>query len=99
MIRKLEFTPEARDDVRQAYGWYERHSLGLGDRFLLHVEECLGYIQANSELFEVAYKHYRRAIVRRYPYVIFYAFSGDAVTVHAVFHSAQSPRKWRQRLP
>lgn len=73
-------------------------SVGLGERFLWHVDECLELIQANPELFEVVYKRYRRAIVRRFPYVVFYNHAGDTVTVHSIFQSAQNPRKWRQRL-
>ena len=41
---------------------------------------------------------YRRAIVHRFPYVVFYEFGVDTTTVYSVFHSAQDPRKWRIRL-
>jgi plasmid stabilization system protein ParE len=99
MSNKLELTPQARDDAREAYAWYERQSPGLGDRFLWHVDECLEVIQANPELFEVVYKQYRRAIVRRFPYVVFYKQEVDSVKIHSIFQTAQNPRKWRQRLP
>lgn len=46
-----------------------------------------------------AYAWYRRVLVRRFPYAIFYEISGDAVTVFAVFHTARDPGKWRSRLP
>ena len=41
---------------------------------------------------------YRRALVRRFPYAVFYGYDGDAVTVQAVLHTARDPAKWRQRL-
>jgi plasmid stabilization system protein ParE len=99
MSNQLELTPQARDDARAAYAWYEGQSPGLGDRFLRHVDECLALVQANPELFEVVYRQYRRAIVRRFPYVVFYKHAGDVVKVHSIFQSAQNPRKWRRRLP
>ena len=98
MSNQLESTPQARDDAREAYAWYERQSPGLGDRFLWHVDECLDLILANPELFEVVYKQYRRAIVRRFPYVVFYKHEGDVVTIYSIFQSAKNPRKWRRRL-
>jgi plasmid stabilization system protein ParE len=47
----------------------------------------------------VVHETYRRALVRRFPYAIFYEHAGDVVTVYSVFHTSQDPAKWRQRLP
>jgi plasmid stabilization system protein ParE len=44
------------------------------------------------------YKDYRRAIVHRFPYVVFYEFNVDTIVVYSVFHTAQDPQKWRRRL-
>jgi plasmid stabilization system protein ParE len=41
---------------------------------------------------------YRRALVRKYPYAVFYEYSGNQVTVYAVFHTSRDPEKWRRRL-
>ena len=98
MAKRLAFRPDAAAEALEAYRWYEMQSEGLGERFRDHVDECIGRILKNPELFEVVYKQYRRAIVRDFPYAIFYACQGDAVTIHSVFHSAQNPRKWRRRL-
>lgn len=97
-MAKLDFTPLARDDIREAHKWYEHRSVGLGERFLGHVEECLNRIVRNPNAYAIVHKQYRRAIVRKFPYVIFYRAETSMITVHAVFHSAQDPRKWRRRL-
>jgi len=31
---ELVFAPEAEEDIANAYNWYERHRLGLGEDFL-----------------------------------------------------------------
>ncbi|MGB6044976.1 MAG: type II toxin-antitoxin system RelE/ParE family toxin [Pirellulales bacterium] len=49
-------------------------------------------------LYERVYQDYRRAIVQRFPYVIFYEIDAETVVVYSVFHTAQDPRKWRERL-
>jgi plasmid stabilization system protein ParE len=98
MRHRLELTPQALDDAREAYAWYEQRSDGLGDEFLAEIERCFDVIRERPEMFERANKEYRRAIVRRFPYAIYYAVSDDLVVVHSIFHSAQNPRKWRRRL-
>jgi plasmid stabilization system protein ParE len=98
MPNDLVLLPEALSDAAEAYAWYEERSAGLGERFLKHVDECLEWIRDNPQLFEVVYKNYRRAIVKRFPYVIFYKINADVVTVYSIFHTAQHPAKWRKRL-
>jgi plasmid stabilization system protein ParE len=41
---------------------------------------------------------YRRALVRRFPYAVFYDYAVGTVTVYCVFHTSQNPDKWRRRL-
>jgi len=52
----------------------------------------------NLELHAKIYKDYRRALVRRFPYAIFYEYTGVKVTVYAFFHASRDPQKWRRRL-
>jgi plasmid stabilization system protein ParE len=51
------------------------------------------------EMHPLVYKGCRRALIRRFPYAVFYEYSEAAVTVYAVFHSSRDLNKWRQRLP
>jgi plasmid stabilization system protein ParE len=98
MIERVVLVPEALADASEAYLWYEERGLGLGDRYLQCVQDCIDSICRNPELFEVVFKGYRRAIVSRFPYVIFCELQGDSITIYSVFHVAQDPKKWRERL-
>jgi plasmid stabilization system protein ParE len=97
--RNLIILPEAELDVAQAYIWYEKNESGLGEEFLRCVDACVQFIRRNPEMYQVAHENYRRAVVRRFPYVIFYEYSDTTVIVYAVFHCSQNPTKWRGRLP
>ncbi len=90
--------PEAEDDVAQAYTWYESQELGLGEEFLRCVDACIQFILRNPKMYPIAHQNYRRAMIRRFPYVLFYEHSGSMITVYAVFHCSQDPQKWRNRL-
>ncbi len=98
MVEHLRILPEAVADAGEAYLWYEERRPGLGQEFLDCVDACVEIIRRNPELFEIVHENYRRALVRRFPYVVFYEYAGGSVTVYAIFHSAQSPEKWRKRI-
>ncbi len=49
-------------------------------------------------MYAIVHESYRRGLVRRFPYAVFYEHNGNTVTVYAVFHASRDPSKWRQRL-
>lgn len=99
VLRNLIILPEAELDLAQAYIWYEEQEFGLGEEFLRCVDACIQPIRRNPEAYQIAWETYRKAVVRRFPYVVFYEHSETTVIVYAVFHCSQNPRKWRSRLP
>ena len=49
-------------------------------------------------MYPMVHENYRRGLVRRFPYAIFYESAGGVVTVWAVFHASRNHGKWRQHL-
>jgi plasmid stabilization system protein ParE len=98
MAKNITFTPEAEQDSDEGYFWYESRRIGLGREFLTAVDACLQSISRNPKIYQVLYKDYRRAVVRRFPYSIIYGENSIEVIVYAVFDSRQDPDKWRERL-
>jgi plasmid stabilization system protein ParE len=98
MAVEWRLTPEADNDFASAYAWYESQRPGLGEYFTSRVEQCLDSILVMPTMHELVHKNYRRALVRRFPYAVLYKHDSQGVTVHAIFHTAQSPAKWRERL-
>jgi plasmid stabilization system protein ParE len=99
MAVELVIAPEAAQDIDEAYGWYEGRRVGLGEEFLSCVDACIQAISRLPEMHAKVHKEYRRALVRRFPYVVFYEYVAGTVTVYCVFHASRNPQKWRQRLP
>ncbi|HEY5911228.1 MAG TPA: type II toxin-antitoxin system RelE/ParE family toxin [Verrucomicrobiae bacterium] len=98
MIERVSYTPEAEQDIADAYSWYEAHEPGLGEDFLRCVEACVLTIQRHPQLYPVAVDEFRRALVRRFPFEVFYEPAGDRIVVYSVFHCSQDPQKWRSRF-
>jgi plasmid stabilization system protein ParE len=89
--------PEAALDLDEAYTWYEGKLSGLGDDFLNSVDATIAAIQRNPEAYPVVHRNVRRALLRRFPYGVFYVQDSEQVLVVAVFHARRDPRSWQGR--
>lgn len=99
MAAELAIAPEAVRDMAEAFRWYEDQRAGLGEEFLSCVDACIARIARTPGAFAPIHETYRRALVRRFPYAVFFESTEETVTVHAVFHTSRNPNKWRKRLP
>lgn len=62
----------AERDLAKASAWYEAQSRGLGARFILSVDASLARISRTPEAYALCFAKFRRALVRHFPYGIFY---------------------------
>ena len=99
MAAELIITPAVERDLAEAYDWYESRRFGLGETFLASVDAQIEAILRHPEMHRVIFENYRRGLVRRFPYALFYEFAGNTVTVSGVLHTSGDPNKWRERLP
>jgi len=99
MAVELVIAPEAAQDISEAYAWYEERRLGLGEDFLSAVDACLEATRRAPEMCAIVHERYRRSLLRRFPYAVFYEYAHGTVTVYCVFHTSRDPTKWRERLP
>ena len=99
MANKIIITPEAETDIVEAFDWYQYHRAGLGEEFLNCVEACIETILRTPKMYSMVYEKYRRGLVRRFPYAIFYEYDNDMVIIYGVFHTSRDSSKWRKRLP
>jgi plasmid stabilization system protein ParE len=97
MSLPLEFHPAVRDEIDEAHEWYEQRKSGLGGDFLDEVERIHGEIIANPARWGFAEGDIREALLRRFPYAVYYRVLADRIRVLAVFHTARDPARWRSR--
>ena len=98
MTRKPVFRPQADQEVQSARQWYEDQRSGLGMEFANAVDEVLERISSNPLAFSTVHGETRRAVVRRFPYGIYFRISADMIIVTAVMHGRRHPRRWQARL-
>jgi plasmid stabilization system protein ParE len=93
LVFRLEVLPE----LDEVYRWYESQQLGLGNDFLEEIEQALDRICQMPESYATVYRDVRRAVVRRFPYTIYYRIVSSRVIITAVFHGHRNPKVWQKR--
>jgi hypothetical protein len=85
-------------DLAEAQLWYESQLTGLGADFLFEVSQVLDQLAETPLIYQIAYRDVRRAIVHRFPYLIWYRILGKAVTALACTHGRLDPNKAKARF-
>ncbi len=80
-------------DVAEAQLWYESQRGGLSAEFLSEVWQVFDRLAETPLIYQTVYRDVRRAMVRRFPYLIWYRVVGEVVTVLACSHGRQDPSK------
>jgi toxin ParE1/3/4 len=98
MTYTLEFLHEVEADVITGYVWYEEKLQGLGDDFLRVFYASAHEIQSNPLLYPKVYGEFRRRLIRRFPYAIYFTMQNYQIIVFGVFHCARHPQAIRVAL-
>jgi plasmid stabilization system protein ParE len=96
-MMRLVVRPAAANDLASTYRWYEERQSGLGEALLEEAQAVMDRMLLLPRAYPVVHRDTRRALIRRFPYGIFFRVDGDAVIVLAVYHLRRNPRSWQQR--
>lgn len=92
MTYTLRFIPGIERDVINGYVWYESKSVGLGEDFLRVFYASASEIQRNPLLYPTVYNKFRRRLIRRFPYAVYFTIEADQVIVLGLFHCVRDPQ-------
>jgi len=90
---KIRYTEKSAIDLETAFDWYQRQLSGLGHDFLDEVENSLQLILKYPESFPLVHKEFRRSVVKRFPFSIYYTIESRIIIIHSIFDSRQDPLK------
>jgi plasmid stabilization system protein ParE len=100
---RVDLHPEARAELRAAAIWYDERRPTLGDEFVAEVSIVLERIGEVPTSFPVwpgtstAPFSIRRAVVKRFPYVVAFEVHSEHSLVLAVSHAKRRPLYWLSR--
>ncbi len=98
MKYRVIVSPEAENDLKEAFSWYEDNRTGLGYDFLLQVDAGINFINRNPESHPIEYRGTRKHLIKRFPYKIIYLVEEERIIVLAVLHGKRSPDLMKKRI-
>src|ERR1051325_11471417 len=88
----------AKREFDDAISWYEDRREGLGRDFSVAVEQLLGRIALSRNQFARVRGNVRRAVLRRFPYSIYFVVEDDRLLVLAIFHARRASKQLEERF-
>jgi plasmid stabilization system protein ParE len=94
---QLVISAEAAADIHEAVTWLRDISPNLPVRFETELEHVYAAILDYPQIYPVVYKTFRRALLRRFPYSVFYILDASFVLIVAVIHQSRDEETWKRR--
>jgi plasmid stabilization system protein ParE len=92
------FRHGARNEFDAAADWYEQRRPGRGAKFTAAVQTVLDRIAEQPDFYPQVFEDVREALVKKYPYCVYYRVESNQVVILAVFHTARDPSTWQRRV-
>ncbi len=89
----LKYTKNGAEDLKNAFVWYEKQRSGLGFAFLDCVEAATNGMLLFPEMCEKVFGNFRRCLIRRFPFSIFYIVEKSEIIVYAILDNRMNPEK------
>ena len=96
MTRDVVFRPQAEHEALEVRRWYEARREGLGNEFGEEVDAIVGQIVANPLAFQRVRGETRRAVLKRFPYAVYFRAMAKEIIVLAI-HGRQDASRWQAR--
>lgn len=94
---RLVSEPQADLDIEATFHWYEKKRSGLGLEFLDELRVTYSRIVDGPLKYQELRSGIRRALVKRFPYAVYFAVEVDVIVVLAVLHASRDPLEWQRR--
>ena len=93
-----EFHPAAEQEYLEAIVYYESRQPGLGALLFEEFERAMVLVCESPTSYQtVEESTFRRCLMKRFPYTIFFKEHGTVIQILAVAHQHRRPRYWLGR--
>lgn len=94
----INVVAEAREELLEIASYYETRSEGLGFDFIEEFWNAADLISTHPDGFRNFPFGYRRFLMNRFPYGIFYRVKSGRIDIAFVVHLHSDPAKWNAVL-
>lgn len=96
-MKPIRFAPEAFEEMTVSAKFYEKHSTGLGARFLAAIRDGVADIRAHPRRWRKIRSNVRRRLIGKFPYGILYREDTEQIMILAIMHLHRRPGYWTDR--
>lgn len=94
---KIEFLPEAKEELDEAVQYYELQVKGLGATFESVAKSTIKRIATFPTAWTTVRVNIRRCIMHKFPYNVLYSIEEDTILILAIAHHHRYPHYWENR--
>ena len=87
----------AKNEILEAFDWYESKQIGLGKRFVNIIDEHFNKISLNPKKYPIEFDKMRKAVIKKFPFIIVFEIEKNDIIMYAVFHTKQNPDKLKRK--
>lgn len=95
---KLKFIHPSDKELIDAYNYYKDQLTGLGNQFLNEFNNTIKIILEHPKLWLKVGKRTRRAIIKKFPYMILYVVEKNTDHVTCIAHQHRNPDYYIDRI-
>jgi plasmid stabilization system protein ParE len=96
-VHLLRVRKQAKVEILEAFDRYFQNSPTAAQRFVVAVDEAIARIEEAPEQFPVIHGRLRRALLRRFPYAVYFKIYPSVISVVGVIHGHRHPDTWLLR--
>ncbi len=94
---RIDLHPDAVNEAAAAREWYAERSPAAALAFQVAVDEAIARIAEAPQRWPVYLGNTRRYLMHRFPYLVIYQTTDEAIQVLAIAHAKRKPGYWRNR--
>lgn len=98
MSYEVQVRRAAELDIAEAQVWYETQQTGLGSEFRSEVSRVIDRLAMSPLIYQMVHRDVHRAIVHRFPYLVWSRVVGQMVVVLACTYAGRDPEHVKARL-
>lgn len=95
---RIEFHVAADREAEEVADYYDRELPGLGAEFYHELGTILDHLSLNPRMGVSYFGPYRRVLMQRFPFSVYYELADDRIRVVAVAHQHRMPGYWEDRV-
>jgi len=95
---RIQVLDVAQQDLIEGYRYYESKEFGLGDYFLANLYADIESLKLYGGMHSKPYRHFHRALSKRFPFAIYYTVAGDLIQIRSVVDCRRRPSWIRRHL-